>query len=329
MAEGSFVDEIVIGVRGGKGGNGAVHFARFKYEPKGGPDGGDGGDGGCVFIVGSAELDGLEAIRLKGEAKAGDGADGASGKKKGRRGKDLVLSVPLGTLVYDAESSLALGEITIDKQRIQVARGGQGGRGNARFSTGRVRAPQFAEKGKAGENRRLNLRYRVYAPIALIEDPYCDLTLLRGFLGGDVSVPHRFFQRPRVLCGRINYDVVRVSFLPFSIKFGRPVFYFLNHCHYAHSIVVNSVGVGKTAQIDALWPALAMSLQKTSRPHLRWIYFLGWDDPGLPYEVRLEDGNDRENVKVEFVQVPWELSSFDSFWSWVKENLCGVFRIEV
>lgn len=166
-----FIDEVEIKVRAGKGGNGAVSFHRAPFAPKGGPDGGDGGSGGNVIIQTSIQLSTLEEAAMRRTYRAENGRPGERNKRSGRTGKDILLKVPLGTVVRDAEDNAILVDMTKDKQEFVVARGGRGGRGNARFATSRDRAPRRCEAGQPGEERSVKLELKLLADAGLIGRP--------------------------------------------------------------------------------------------------------------------------------------------------------------
>ncbi len=166
-----FLDEVEIVVRSGKGGDGIVHFHREKYVPRGGPDGGDGGKGGDVILEVDEHLNTLWPFRHQKRFTAEDGRPGGSNNKFGHAGEDLILKVPPGTMVYDAESGALLGDLTERGQRLVVCRGGRGGRGNARFATPTNQAPRTAEKGEPGEEKRLRLELKLLADIGIIGVP--------------------------------------------------------------------------------------------------------------------------------------------------------------
>jgi GTPase len=166
-----FIDEVVIKIKSGKGGNGVVHFRREKYEPRGGPDGGDGGKGGDVILKVSPILNTLSSQRHQSQYNAENGANGAKQNMTGRSGNDLVIPIPPGTLVYDADHNELLGDLTEDGQEMIVATGGRGGRGNARFANSRHQAPRFAEKGEPAVERTLRLELKLIADIGIIGAP--------------------------------------------------------------------------------------------------------------------------------------------------------------
>lgn len=166
-----FIDEAVIDAVAGGGGNGCLAFRREKYVPRGGPAGGDGGDGGSVLLVGRVGLNTLQHLRYRARMVAERGRHGEGSKRTGRRGKSLEIPVPLGTLTYDRDSGELLGEILEEGQRLLVAKGGRGGRGNARFVTPTRRAPRYAEEGGEGEERHLRLELKLLADVGLVGLP--------------------------------------------------------------------------------------------------------------------------------------------------------------
>ncbi|PZN11436.1 MAG: GTPase ObgE, partial [Bacillota bacterium] len=166
-----FVDEAEIFVQGGDGGNGAVSFRREKYVPRGGPDGGDGGRGGDVVLVVDPALNTLADLRYRRHYRAERGGNGEGSNRHGRRGRDCEVRVPPGTIVRDRDTGEVLADLAEAGQRLVVARGGRGGRGNARFATPRRQAPRIAEKGEPGEARWLRLELRLLADVGLVGWP--------------------------------------------------------------------------------------------------------------------------------------------------------------
>ena len=166
-----FIDQAEIYVHSGKGGDGAVHFRREKYVPRGGPDGGDGGKGGDVILEVSPTLNTLFSFKNKAKFRAPDGANGAKQNMTGRSAEDLVTLVAPGTLVYDAKSGELLGDLIDAGQRLVVARGGRGGRGNTRFASSVRQVPKVAEKGEPGEERWLRLELKLIADIGIVGVP--------------------------------------------------------------------------------------------------------------------------------------------------------------
>jgi GTP-binding protein len=166
-----FLDESNIQVRGGRGGNGCVAFRREKYVPRGGPSGGDGGHGGSVYLVGEASRNTLYHLRFASLYAAQRGRHGEGSNKTGKSGEDLAVPVPLGTVAYDRDTGEMLGEILEDGQRLLVAPGGGGGRGNARFATATNQAPRNAEPGREGGDRFLRLELKLLADVGVIGLP--------------------------------------------------------------------------------------------------------------------------------------------------------------
>jgi GTP-binding protein len=166
-----FVDTAIIRVKAGDGGRGCVSFRREKYVPKGGPDGGDGGNGGDVILVADPHLSTLLDYRYRHVYVAENGRPGEGNNRTGRSGAPLELRVPCGTLVRDAITGEILGDLTEPGQRLVVARGGRGGRGNAAFATPTNRAPRFAEPGQPGEERLLQLELKLLADVGLVGFP--------------------------------------------------------------------------------------------------------------------------------------------------------------
>lgn len=166
-----FFDEAKIHVKAGDGGNGAIAFRREKYVPRGGPAGGNGGNGGDVILEVNRQLNTLVHFQNKAHFKAGRGAHGKGKNQTGARGEDAIIVVPSGTVVRDAATDDLLGDLTEPGQRVIVARGGQGGRGNASFATSTRQAPRLAERGAPGEERWLRLELKLLADVGLIGMP--------------------------------------------------------------------------------------------------------------------------------------------------------------
>ncbi|MGV8082897.1 MAG: GTPase ObgE [Coriobacteriia bacterium] len=166
-----FIDEVKINVKGGDGGAGCMSFRREAHVPKGGPDGGDGGRGGDVVLEADAAISSLIDFRYKRHFKAGRGTHGKGAIRHGAHGDDLVVKVPLGTQVRDSETGAFIGDLTHNGQRLVVARGGHGGRGNIHFVTPTRRAPAFAELGEPAEERWIDLEMKLLADAALVGMP--------------------------------------------------------------------------------------------------------------------------------------------------------------
>lgn len=166
-----FVDEATIRVKAGDGGNGVVSFRREKYVPYGGPDGGDGGDGGSVYLVGDRNLNTLADFRFQRHYEAERGQNGAGRNMTGKKGQDLRVPVPLGTVVYDQDTGEMIGEVMEAEAELLVAKGGWHGLGNTRFKSSVNRAPRQKSDGTPGDDRRLRLELRVLADVGLLGQP--------------------------------------------------------------------------------------------------------------------------------------------------------------
>jgi len=166
-----FVDEAVIHVKAGDGGNGCSSFRREKFIPYGGPDGGNGGKGGSIILVADRNLTTLLDFHYRASFKAGRGQHGQGSNKYGRNAEDLEITVPAGTLIKDAETGDVLVDMVKDKQTFVAAKGGRGGRGNAMFATSTNRAPRRADPGEPGEEINLKLELKLLADIGLVGFP--------------------------------------------------------------------------------------------------------------------------------------------------------------
>jgi GTP-binding protein len=166
-----FIDEAKIHVEGGGGGNGCIAFRREKYVPKGGPSGGDGGDGGSVILRVGRSTSTLNAFRYKQHFRAQRGAHGEGSNRHGRNGEDLVVDVPAGTVVLDDDRTLQLAELLEEGQTWVAARGGRGGRGNARFKSSVNQAPRIAQDGEPGEARWIRMELKLLADVGLVGFP--------------------------------------------------------------------------------------------------------------------------------------------------------------
>ncbi len=166
-----FIDDVTITVRAGNGGNGCLAFRREKYVPRGGPSGGDGGRGGDVILVANPHYNTLLHFRYNPEHKAERGRHGEGSNRKGRDGASIEVPTPVGTTVYDSETGEMLHDFTQAGDRFTAAKGGRGGRGNARFATSTHQAPTEHEAGFPGEERRLHLKLKLLADVGLVGFP--------------------------------------------------------------------------------------------------------------------------------------------------------------
>ncbi|MCX5777155.1 MAG: GTPase ObgE [Candidatus Firestonebacteria bacterium] len=166
-----FIDKVKIYVEAGEGGRGCISFRREKYIPKGGPDGGNGGKGGDIIIVGNASMTTLIDFKYKPYYKSIHGEHGLGSNMYGKNAKDVIIKVPLGTVVRDFETEELLGDILKDGQKLLVAKGGKGGRGNASYKTSTYQTPRIAENGERGESRELLMELKTIADVGVIGYP--------------------------------------------------------------------------------------------------------------------------------------------------------------
>jgi GTP-binding protein len=166
-----FIDEAKIRVKAGDGGNGCMAFRREKFVPRGGPSGGDGGRGGDIWMESSERHNTLVHFRFNPEYKAERGRHGEGSKKTGRDGEGIVLKVPVGTIVYDEDTGEIVHDFSRPDERVVIARGGRGGRGNAQFATSTHQAPREHEDGRPGEERNFRLELKLLADVGLVGYP--------------------------------------------------------------------------------------------------------------------------------------------------------------
>lgn len=166
-----FIDETIITVQSGSGGKGCVSFRREKFIPRGGPDGGDGGKGGDVVLVTTLRKRTLYQFRFKSQFKAKNGSHGQGKQKTGKNGQDLVIEIPPGTLVSDADNGQIVKDLIEPGEKFVLVRGGRGGQGNIRFKTSTRRAPRFAQPGEPSEAKRLKLELKLLADVGIIGLP--------------------------------------------------------------------------------------------------------------------------------------------------------------
>jgi GTPase len=177
-----FTDQVEIYVKSGKGGDGMVHFHREKFIPRGGPDGGDGGKGGDVIFEVKPTLNTLSSFRQNQKFKAEEGIKGGPSQMTGRNGKDLIIYVPPGTVLFDADTNELIGDLTAPGQKLTVLKGGRGGRGNQHFATSRNQVPHTAEKGEPNQEKHLKLELKLIADIGLIGVPNAGKSTLLSVL---------------------------------------------------------------------------------------------------------------------------------------------------
>ena len=208
-----FVDEAKIYVEAGKGGNGCVGFRREKYIPKGGPDGGDGGDGGSIYLKATSGMNTLVNFRFTKTFKAPNGQPGMGKQCTGKSGEDLIIPVPLGTLLFDLDTGECLGDLIEEGSQICVAQGGCHGLGNIHFKSSRHRAPRISTPGKAGESRHLRLELKILADVGLVGLPNAGKsTLIRAVSNATPKVAEYPFTTIQPHLGVVRIDELQ-SFL--------------------------------------------------------------------------------------------------------------------
>jgi GTPase len=166
-----FIDEAVISVKSGKGGDGSVHFHREKFVPRGGPDGGDGGRGGNIVFKTTSSLNTLATFRHKNQFVAQDGARGGPNNMSGKSSPDLTILVPMGTMIYDETSNELIGDLVERSQMLIVCKGGRGGKGNQHFATSRNQVPRTAERGEPSEQKKIRLELKLIADVGIVGVP--------------------------------------------------------------------------------------------------------------------------------------------------------------
>lgn len=182
QAEGDFIDSVRLQVIAGNGGPGVVHWRREKYVPRGGPDGGDGGDGGSIWMEGDPQKWTLLDVQYRRVIKAASGEPGRGRCQTGASGDNIVLRVPIGTAAWDEDTGQFLGEVLRLGERVLLARGGKGGRGNHAFRSPTLQAPDFAEPGQPGEKKRIRLELKLLADVCMVGPPNAGKSTLLSVL---------------------------------------------------------------------------------------------------------------------------------------------------
>ena len=205
-----FIDKAKIIIISGAGGDGMIAFRREKYVPRGGPSGGDGGKGGSVYLKADSGLNTLIHFRRKRKFAAEKGENGGAKEMYGKGGEDIIIDVPLGTMVYDNDTNELLADMVHQDQMVLIAKGGKGGRGNTHFATSAVRAPTYAEKGEPGESKEIRLELKVLADVGLIGFPSVGKSsLIRKVSGARPEVAAYHFTTLSPSLGVVNLDETR------------------------------------------------------------------------------------------------------------------------
>lgn len=277
-----FVDLVEITVQSGKGGDGCTSFRREKYIPFGGPDGGNGGRAGSVILEATTSIQTLADFEYRRRFFAEKGENGRGKKQYGKAGKDLVIPVPCGTLVFDAQTGEPLGDLVEPGDRLLAAQGGQAGRGNACFSSSRRKAPRFSEKGTEGETRRIRLELKLIADVGLVGFPNAGKSsLLKAMSNADPKIASYPFTTLSPNLGILSVDDQKIVLadVPGLIEGAHQNkglgLAFLRHVERTRLLVhVLDLGEGPVAHILQRWGAIRSEFESYSKDLLDRPYIV-------------------------------------------------------
>jgi hypothetical protein len=268
-----------------------VHFARRKYQPFGGPDGGDGGQGGDVLLVGNRAVDSLGALRYA-KLDAADGRPGQGNLKAGANAPSLEISVPPGTLASDVATGRELGAVKSTADRLILARGGKGGKGNPHFATAQNRVPKRSQPGEPGEELDIELRYRIYAETILVEPAQlAERLLLPLLLERDVTeVDYDLYRRkPRWVRTQHQYRLYDCAFLGLDYDVeGRAVVIHGPHAYWGKHVFINLLPVESP---EAVWDSLRPWLLRVELRQAERICVCAPDELFRPWHLDGPEGN--------------------------------------
>ncbi len=252
-----FIDQVKVYVKAGHGGKGCVSFRREKYVPKGGPNGGDGGRGAHIIFKATKDMNTLLDIKYQQQYRAKKGQNGMGKDMHGKNGKDLVISVPLGTIIKDAESGEFVSDLTKEGQNVIAAKGGRGGLGNAHFKSATRQAPRFAQPGEPGEEKTLVLELKLLADVGLIGLPNAGKsTLISSVSAARPKIADYPFTTLIPILGVVKYKEYKsfvIADIPGLIEGAHKGlglgFQFLRHVERT-SILLHLVDISETAEGD-------------------------------------------------------------------------------
>ena len=251
-----FIDKVIIDVAAGDGGNGMVAFRREKYVDKGGPSGGDGGRGGSVIFVGSTSLNTLIDFRYNRKIISPNGENGMGKQCYGRKGEDVYVKVPVGTVIYDETNNYIIADISENNQKVVVAKGGRGGRGNCHFANSKYQVPEIAENGEPGEKFKIRLELKLLADVGLVGFPSVGKSTLLSVISAArpaIADYHFTTLTPNLGVIKVNDDSFVMADLPGLIEgasHGKGLgFQFLRHIERCR-VIVHVIDMASTENRD-------------------------------------------------------------------------------